>query len=71
MPYRSHCMFNGHEKYLMMNRETGWPEMPCWVGHAIPTPTCTKMCTSAEERILTHKGPSGTPDIWKGWSLCK
>lgn len=65
----SHCMFNGHERYLRMNRETSWPEIWCWVGLAIPTPTYKKMYIFAEVRILTHQGPS----LWPSGraSLCE
>lgn len=58
IPDMSHCMFSGHEKYLTMNRGTGWTEMQA--GPGTLTPMCKNMCAFAQVRIVTQQGPSGT-----------
>lgn len=48
IPHRSHCMFSGHEKYLMRNREPQ-PGSKCrgWMGAGTPPAARSKTCISA------------------------
>ena len=62
IPHRSHCTFNGHEKYLMVNRERQpVPKCRCWMGPGTPTASSSKIFAFAKLRILSHRGPSGMP----------
>lgn len=73
---RSHCMFNGRERYLRMNRETSWPEIWCWMGPGIPLPHVKKnvhFCWSENPNSSGTLRNSQWPTLWPSGraSLCE
>lgn len=49
IPHRSHRTFNGHEKYLMMNRERQpVPKCRCWMGPGTPTASSSEIFVLAQ-----------------------
>lgn len=57
MPFVGHCMFNGREPHLTVNRGTSRPETRSWTGPGVPTPVCKPVGVFAGERIQLIAGP--------------